>query len=342
MGAMVLIDQEKAFDRIEHNYIEMVLEKFGFGEKFRKWTEILYNRITSRVQVNGAVTDKFEIQRSVRQGCPLSMLLYVIPIEILSIKIRKNNQIEGLKIPNLKDEIKMLQHADDCTNFIKDPKSFKHLEKEYEKFGKASRSKINHDKTEILKKGNWRGNHPGLPPHYVKPRVKALGIYFGTNEEIENYKQIIEKIKKSTEIWAHTPLNIMERAQVAKTYLYSNINYILKSTDMENKKLGILDNEIIKYIWNYKTHYIQKDTLYNSKLKGGLNLPNPIIVKNANILNRFKVLKSKPNMPWEALYIYWFGFTMRHRDNIYRNNSLSKKLDVPRKFRNTKKSFTTI
>ncbi len=95
---MVLIDQEKAFDRIEHNYIEKVLEKFGFGEKFRTWTKILYNEITARIQVNGANTEKFDIQRSVRQGCPLSMLLYVIAIEILSIKIRNNKDIEGIYI----------------------------------------------------------------------------------------------------------------------------------------------------------------------------------------------------------------------------------------------------
>ena len=124
----------------------------------------MYNEITASVQINGARTRQFGIKRSVRQGCQLSMLLYVIAIEILSIRIRKNTKIHGIKIPNLREEFKMLQHADDCTNFINDPNSFKHLQKEYEAFGRASGSKINHEKTEILKIGNWRGNHPGLPP----------------------------------------------------------------------------------------------------------------------------------------------------------------------------------
>ncbi len=46
-------------------------------------------------------------------------------------------------------------------------------------------------KTEILKIGNWRGNHPGLPRHYIKRTVKALGIYFGHNDDKENFKQVL-------------------------------------------------------------------------------------------------------------------------------------------------------
>ncbi len=65
----------------------------------------LYEGKTARVQVNGTNTKKFEIQRSVRQGCPLSMLLYVIAIEILSIKIRSNKLIEAIKIPNLEKNL---------------------------------------------------------------------------------------------------------------------------------------------------------------------------------------------------------------------------------------------
>jgi hypothetical protein len=336
IGAMVLIDQEKAFDRIEHNFIQKTLEKFGFGKNFRKWTEILYRNITAKVQVNGTVTEQFEIQRSVRQGCPLSMLLYVIAIEILSIKVRTNKEIKGIKIPNLKEEIKMLQHADDCTNFIKNPDSFKHLMKEYEQFGEASGSKINHEKTEILKIGNWRGNHPGLPPQYIKSKVKALGIFFGRNEEQENLRQLSEKTKKVLEIWAPAPLCFKERIQVAKTYMYSTMNYILKSTDITNKPLSKIDSGIIDFIWNYKTHYITKEDLYKAKEKGGMGLPNPLMIKTSNIINRFKSLNSEPNMPWESLYIYWFGFKLKNRQEIYRNNSLTKLIETPKRLNNIK------
>jgi hypothetical protein len=161
--AMVLIDQEKAFDRLEQNYLHKTLKKFGFGKNFRNWTKILYNNINSVVQVNGEKTDPIEITRSVRQGCPLSMLLYVIAIEILSIRVNKNQEIVGINVPNIKNQVKMMQHADDCTNFIKDGYSYKALMQEYAKFGNVSGSKINTEKTEILLVGNWRGKKHGLP-----------------------------------------------------------------------------------------------------------------------------------------------------------------------------------
>ena len=69
--AMALIDQKKAFDRLEQNYLHKTLETFGFGTNFCNWTKILYSNINSVVQVNGARTDQFDISRSVRQGCPL-------------------------------------------------------------------------------------------------------------------------------------------------------------------------------------------------------------------------------------------------------------------------------
>jgi hypothetical protein len=43
-------------------------------------------------------------------------------------------RIKGIKVPNIKEEVKMLQHADDCTNFIQDKNSYKELIKKFEQF----------------------------------------------------------------------------------------------------------------------------------------------------------------------------------------------------------------
>ncbi len=59
-------------------------------------------------------------------------------------------------------------------------------------------------------------------------------------------------------------------------------------------------------------------------------------MKNANIINRFKIIKFKPSMPWEAIYLYWFGFILKNRQEIYKNNVICKLLEVPRKFKYAK------
>ncbi|CAC5423654.1 unnamed protein product [Mytilus coruscus] len=100
--------------------------------------------------VNGQLTEEILITRSVRQGCPLSINLYALAIEILASSIRTNKNIKGINILNLKDPIKLFQHADDCTTITTDIKDYYLFRKEFEKFGKASGAKINKNKTEIL------------------------------------------------------------------------------------------------------------------------------------------------------------------------------------------------
>ena len=81
--AIISLDNEKAFDRVEINCVYEVLKKFNFHTDFLQWIQILYKNITSQVIVNEKMTSAIHIQRSVRQGCPLPMLLFVIPLEPL-------------------------------------------------------------------------------------------------------------------------------------------------------------------------------------------------------------------------------------------------------------------
>jgi len=50
------------------------------------------------------------------------------------------------------------------------------------------------------------------------------------------------------------------------------LNYLLNTVDINNKTLKIIDNEIVDYIWNFKTHYINKLTLYRPKKNGRISL----------------------------------------------------------------------
>ena len=79
-GILLSVDQEAAFDRIEWNFIEKALIKFNFPYNFLQWFKIIYkDKFTkSRVLVNGFQSKPFNVSRGVRQGCPLSPLLYVL------------------------------------------------------------------------------------------------------------------------------------------------------------------------------------------------------------------------------------------------------------------------
>ena len=74
----LFLDFKKAFDSLEWNFIIKALETFGFGAPLIQWVKTFYKNIQSCVINNGYATPFFELQRGVRQGCPLSDLLLLL------------------------------------------------------------------------------------------------------------------------------------------------------------------------------------------------------------------------------------------------------------------------
>lgn len=77
--AILLLDQEKAFDRIDWPFMLSTLSYMGFGSSFIAWVSLFYHRVQSDVNVNGYLSPFFHLSRGVRQDCPLS-LLYVFSV----------------------------------------------------------------------------------------------------------------------------------------------------------------------------------------------------------------------------------------------------------------------
>ena len=111
----MFIDQEKAFDRVSHSFLLKTLKQFNFGPAFISWIETILTDMKSQVKANGYLTEEINVTRGIRQGCPISALLYVLIAEVLGAAIRKNEKIQGIKILN--SELKILQYANDTEIF---------------------------------------------------------------------------------------------------------------------------------------------------------------------------------------------------------------------------------
>ena len=68
---------------------------------------------------NGFLSPQVSLQRGLRQGCPLSLPLYVIQGQITKINIKNDTNIAGINIPNQKEETRISQYADDSQFFLK-------------------------------------------------------------------------------------------------------------------------------------------------------------------------------------------------------------------------------
>jgi hypothetical protein len=77
------LDFEKAFHTLEHELIIQVLSHKGFGPKWLYWTRSILQSYTLVVLVNGVPGKTFHCKRGVRQGDPLSPLLFVLVADLL-------------------------------------------------------------------------------------------------------------------------------------------------------------------------------------------------------------------------------------------------------------------
>ena len=204
-GAAILLDFEKAFDTIQWIYLQKCLEVFNFGPQLRQWIRVFYSNTSSCVPNNGFASEHFSLSRGVRQGCPLSGLLFIIGIEILGNAIRNSDNIEGIGIEPGKP-IKLTQYADDTTVIVKDALSTYNLSDLLSQFEKCSGLRINQSKSEFVWLGSSRFRKDKiLNLRLSEEPILVLGVYFSYDEELAEQKNFFDKLglqKKTLNIWS--------------------------------------------------------------------------------------------------------------------------------------------
>src|ERR1019366_1385134 len=102
------------------------------------------------VAINGFLSEPFQITRGVRQGDPLSCLLFDLAIEPLACLIRSNENLRGIAIPGLDKNILVTMFADDTTLFLSKHDRFDTAQRILDGWCRTSGAKFNIEKTEII------------------------------------------------------------------------------------------------------------------------------------------------------------------------------------------------
>ena len=101
--ALLSLDQEKAFDRVDWPFLFATLAKMGSGDNFIRWFRLLYTDVCSSVVAIGYTSRShpFKTSRRMCQGCPLFPLLYVLSMEVLAANVCCHPDITGMRLPGL-------------------------------------------------------------------------------------------------------------------------------------------------------------------------------------------------------------------------------------------------
>ena len=273
--AFIFLDQEKAFDRVDHTFLHKTMRAFGLGEVFIGWIQKLYSNASSMLNINGYFSDRIPLKRGVRQGCPLSALLYVLVIEVFALQLRLNPNIVGFTIEG--EKIVSAHYADDTTIIIRQNRCFKEVIKEIEDYEEASGAKVNYNKTKGLWTGSWKRRRiPPMNITWTNKNVFKLGVFFGNaNPAKATFDKIVPSFKKRLNYWKQFKISQIGKAKVAETFLASKLVYAIKFYPIDKDTQQDLQNSILLYtIYPQKVNTIAQKERWKTKYNGGIKLVN--------------------------------------------------------------------
>ena len=98
------------------------LNKVGIEGTYLNIIKDIYDKPTANIMLNGEKLKAFLLKSGTRQGCPLSLLIINIVLEVLATAIRQEKGIKRIQIG--REEVKLSLYADDMILYIENPKDF--------------------------------------------------------------------------------------------------------------------------------------------------------------------------------------------------------------------------
>ena len=307
--AVLSLDQEKAFDRVDWSFMRATLSAMGFGPSFISWVDLFYHRVQSSVNVNGYLSPFISLSRGVRQGCPLSPLLYVLVSEVLAANIRSNPRIPGLCLPNSTVVSPISQYADDTSLICTSDGAIKAVFETYASFEEASGAKLNQSKSKGLWLGSWSGRtDPPVALDWTSVKIKVLGVFIGPGDlEEDNWRPRIDAVDRVLKSWRSRILSFRGKALVINALALSRVWYVASLIHMPAWVLKELSFLAFSFFWSGKRELVSRSSVSLSPLFGGFSVVN-IKYKVSSLLGQWVKRLSSSSAGWISLLCFWLRY----------------------------------
>ena len=294
-GALLSIDMAKAFDSVDHSYLEKVYEFFEFGERIRRWLRAIgTGRSATIILENGKNSAKFSLKRGTAQGDSPSPFLYNLAAQILIWKIELDDDIKGLYRQHIDNAVpvplstnffayesngetnKNESFADDANNFLLlDYDTLSKVKQVLQNFRVLSGLECNVEKSYIMRIGDLTGETEqriidlGFP---FSNEITVLGFILQNSGNMiaKNYEKVRDNIFKIIRFWDRFNLTLPGKISIYKTLLLPQINYIATILTPTNEIIEELSTAMANFVT--KGLNISKKRWYIEPEKGGLGL----------------------------------------------------------------------
>lgn len=256
----VKTDMSKAYDRLEWEFIKLVLQKFGFHPVWISWLMECISTISYSYLINETPRGKVKPQRGIRQGDPLSPYIFILYSEILSglcKRAQEEGNLQGIKIARGSPRFNHLLFADDTMFFCKTKNrsvgALKQILKDYES---ASGQCINKEKSAIT--------FSKKAPQELRKKVKhslqisqegGVGKYLGLPEHFRKKKKdqftsIVDKIKQKALSWSSKFLSSAGKLILLKSVLSAIPSYAMSCFQLPLSMCKRIQSALTRLWWD--------------------------------------------------------------------------------------------
>ena len=210
---MLLLDFAKAYDRVDHKYLDRVLRRMGIPTKVRGVIQDLYCQAKFRVQTTEGVTEARAHASGVRQGDPISSFLFVLALEPLMCWLR--DTLVGIEREGVTKKVSA--YADDMLLFARDGEDADFAKEGIGWYEKASGAELRPDKSWVVGSTvvpGFRVWHPG-------EHIKYLGYAVGRDGMERQVSKMVGALNK----WRWKSLSMIGRVNVMNSYGLSMLTY---------------------------------------------------------------------------------------------------------------------
>ena len=299
----LLLDQEKAYDRVHFDYLRSCMQAFNIPDPLINAAINLFSSTSISVNINGFLSPSFQQSRGLRQGDPLSPLLFNIAFDPFLRAINNTSNITGFhlsletnQIPPLTSPppIKVLAYADDTLVVLRDPSEFSHLQDIIQHYMSASNASLNYNKTQALSLSgrsspSWISflQTHGISSWHDKSALQPL-IYLGyaicssANQRAYYANSLISMLRSSCQLHSIRPLTFRGRVTVINSLLYSKLWHAIRLFTFSQAEIKQLQQLAASFInRDAKLTRFSFNTLTTPINQGGLKLLDPAIQANA-------------------------------------------------------------
>ena len=224
-SATIFLDFEAAFPSITQEYTFEVLKNCGVPQQAMNSFKFCYQQSRCRIAMKGDTFEGFALEAGVRQGCPLSPLVYALVAEVLLDRLEQ--QVEGIFVR---------AYADDTALIVQDleaatPK----LENLFQEFECISGLRLNLTKS-IIVPHNSLGESKNRRTFgcyatrwgqmQVAYKAKYLGYIMGPKKGDDSWNKPVEKLRKRTSLWQDLPAGLFWNCRIYNTFLHPILMFI--------------------------------------------------------------------------------------------------------------------